>query len=363
VALVGILVGLAASVWGGLALRIHLKARADAEGDVPSAPPWLASVVAMGVGLVYGLGARAVLHTQGMAAALSAMTTAFIVGVPFAMGLLTVFASGRRWSASLAYAALMPWVPTLLGLAVTAVVGLEGAICIVMAAPIFLLSASVGGLVMRAALLRPVPPTHLRAVLAGLCALPLGLMPVEARLSGEERVRTVENVLDIAAPAERVWAEVARVRPISGDELPLRFSHLIGFPRPVEATLSREGVGGVRKASFERGLVFTETVHTWRLHEELAFSIRVDPVPPTALDEHVTIGGPFFDVLDGRYRLEALGPGRVRVHLSSGHRLSTRFNVYAGLWSDLVMSDIQGAILEVIKRRAEAGAPLAVVAP
>jgi hypothetical protein len=60
-------------------------------------------------------------------------------------------------------------------------------------------------------------------------------------------------------------------------------------------------------------------------------------------------------VLEGEYRLEPLAPDRVRLHLSSRHRLSTRFNAYAGWWSDLVMSDTQGAILEVVKSRAENG--------
>ena len=45
----------------------------------------------------------------------------------------------------------------------------------------------------------------------------------------------------------------------------------IGFPRPIEATLSYEGVGGVRHASFERGLMFVETVTDWEPEHRLAF--------------------------------------------------------------------------------------------
>ncbi len=60
----------------------------------------------------------------------------------------------------------------------------------------------------------------------------------------------------------------------------------------------------------------------------LAFSIsRADRLdPPTTLDEHVRIGGPFFDVLPGAYVNEPLPNGETRLHLSSQHRVSTDFN-------------------------------------
>ena len=74
------------------------------------------------------------------------------------------------------------------------------------------------------------------------------------------------------------------------------------------------------------------------------------------LDPHVTIGGPFFDVLTGTYTIEPLPGGKVRLHLASRHRISTRFNVYSGLWADAIMRSIQDNILEVIRRRCEAEA-------
>jgi len=67
------------------------------------------------------------------------------------------------------------------------------------------------------------------------------------------------------------------------------------------------------------------------------------------------VGGPYFDVLEGTYRIERLNDRQVLLHLSSKHRLSTRFNFYAGLWTDFIMRDIQRNILRIIKRRCEAG--------
>jgi hypothetical protein len=79
-------------------------------------------------------------------------------------------------------------------------------------------------------------------------------------------------------------------------------------------------------------------------------------IPPTTFDEHVTVGGRFFDVLRGTYELEPAGPGRTRLVLYSQQRLSTRVNPYAGLWTSFIMSEIQRRILEVIRHRCEAEA-------
>lgn len=75
--------------------------------------------------------------------------------------------------------------------------------------------------------------------------------------------------------------------------------------------------------------------------------------PPHTLDEHVRIGGPFFDVLPGAYGNEPLPNGETRLHLSSQHRVSTDFNWYARFWTDGVMSDVQETILTAIQERRE----------
>src|SRR5690606_41891455 len=88
---------------------------------------------------------------------------------------------------------------------------------------------------------------------------------------------------------------------------------------------------------------------------EMEFDISVDSrsIQKDALNGHVTLGGPYFDVLTGAYRIETRGDGHVTLHLSSEHRLSTHFNGYASWWTDFVMRDAQQYILEIIARRAE----------
>lgn len=327
---------------------------------MPPLRPWarfaVSAAVAVASGLLYGLLARWAFEAGGSPgdALGGVMTLSFLTLVPLAVGYLTVHLAPegvvrrRRWSV------LLPWVTALLSLGATMALGWEGAICVVMMFPVFLLFASAGGILARDAR-RTIRRGPLRAsALGAALLLPYMVAPAEGMLPYAERHRTVENRIEIAADPAEVWAQIVRVPEIHPEEYRRGWIHRIGFPEPVEATLSREGVGGVRMASFRRGVVFRETVTEWEPERRLRFSIDPHVIPAGGLDEHVTVGGPYFDVLEGTYRIEPAGPGRTVLRLSSTHRLSTRFDLYASLWTDGVMSGIQRGILEVVRDRAEA---------
>ncbi len=155
-------------------------------------------------------------------------------------------------------------------------------------------------------------------------------------------------------PPPVIWKNIERVPAIQARELPTSWSHRIGFPNPVEATLSREGIGGVRHATLSGGVVFVETIDVWQPPQRLGFNIRAqtDQIPKTTLDEHVRIVGPFLDAFHGEYRLERINDKMVW-HLSGQHRVSTDFNWYEEVWTDAIMTDLQNRILQVIKARCE----------
>jgi hypothetical protein len=194
--------------------------------------------------------------------------------------------------------------------------------------------------------------------LSCVLALPLLVTPWEARVFSQNELRRVNTSIVIHGSPEAIWQNIERVRGIRPSELPSSWTHEIGFPAPVEATLSSEGVGGVRHASFTGGVLFIENVDEWVPNSRLAFSIhaQTDQIPKRTLDDHVRVGGRFFDVLSGEYVIEPLSNGVVRLHLSSELRLSTDFNWYAGLWTDAIMKDVQTTILKVIQNRCESAA-------
>jgi hypothetical protein len=308
-----------------------------------------------GIGLWYGLVIRSAASFDG-GHWLSVMSIGFIVFMPFALGFLAVFFAERKQAQRLWIWFLLPWAPLMAALVGMMLALLEGSICVVMFAPIGLVLSSLGGLFggLAARFLRA---RHSKGLtVACVAVLPFLIAPWEGRVFYHFETRGVENVVDIHAPVSVVWQNIERVPLIHKGELPPSWSRRIGLPDPVEATLSYEGVGGVRQASFKGGVLFVETVDTWEPERRLAFSIRADRIPKETLDEHVAVGGPYFDVLRGEYRLEPLAGGVTRVHLSSQHRVSTDFNWYAHLWTDAVMADLQKNILFVIQRRCEKAA-------
>ena len=280
------------------------------------------------------------------------MTFAFLLLGPFLIGLLTVRRMEARHPFSSWTWIVAPWLAVVCMMVVVALFAWEGAICVLMALPITLILSSLGGI---AGGLLSRRRWLSKGNTLSFALLPFLLAPAESLLPAPVQTRTVSSEIRIHAARETVWKNIRQVSAISPAELRPNWTHRIGFPRPVEATLSHEGVGGVRHATFEHGLLFVETITGWEPEHRLAFSIRADTanIPPTTLDEHVTIGGPYFDVLDGEYRLESLANGEILLHLVSHQRLSTDFNGYAGLCSDVVMQSLQTSILQVIQHRCE----------
>ncbi|HEV3049342.1 MAG TPA: hypothetical protein VGX50_03495 [Longimicrobium sp.] len=279
------------------------------------------------------------------------MTFTFIFLIPMAVGYLAATGDRGEWRAR--EAVLLPFGAALMVLITVLAIGVEGLICVVMMLPVFLVMALVGGTLAWA--VRKVRDRRLRAsALLAVLMLPYAAGPVEQRIPQMQSRRVVENRIRIRADPAAVWRQIIRVPAIRPEEYRTTFIHRIGFPRPIEATLSHEGVGGVREASFERGVLFRETVTQWVPRRRLSFTIAVDSIPTKTLDQHVTVGGEYFDVLDGTYEIVPIGPGETELRLWSTHRLSTHFNAYAALWTDFVMRQIQGNILEVVRARAEA---------
>jgi hypothetical protein len=302
--------------------------------------------------LTFGLGASsAPVGEQGGAwyMAFSIMTVAFLFGVPFVMGFAVVYLGKIH---NFLRALWVPQIAALAALALALVFTIEGLICVVFWLPAYVTLTAAGG---AAAYLVVRVRKNRDAFLGMVFLLPYGAAIVEHELPAELQVRRVETHIDVEAPVAAVWEEIVDVPLITESEHGFAWSHVIGFPRPVSARTSERSLGALREARFERGVVFYERVTRYEPNSALEFDITVDQrsIPEDALDEHVTLGGPYFDVLHGAYRIEPLSNGRVRLHLSSDHRLSTHFNGYAAWWTDFVMRDTQNYILEIVARRAE----------
>ena len=309
--------------------------------------------IAFLAGLVYAGIGRLLFAVPGLQSWFEIVTLSFVFLVPLAAGSIIVFIGSKEpdwgWRESLG----IPFLVILTGLLGTLVFGWEALFCILLASLVILLMAMIGGAVTYAIVRRN--RSQGRALVSILVLLPYAMSPLENRAAMPNQTVTADTRIEIKAPPATVWNHIIRVSSISPSEIGWNPVYSIGFPHPVEATLSHEGVGGVRHATFERHVLFIETVTDWKEREKISFTIHAagDFVPPATYDRNLTRGGQFFEVLSGTYWIEPLSADRVILHLYSQHRVSTRFNWYTALWTDWIMDQIQGSILHVIKRRCE----------
>ena len=303
---------------------------------------WLRGIA---LGVIYGLFLRFMITMTDENVVLGVMSVAFLVLGPLAIGYLTVRShpSPRWW-----YRLFAPWLSIIVGTFIVAFTGVEGGACIVMGLPILLPLSTIGGL------LGFWPRRRSPVAVAAFALIPLVGGGFETRVPEPISLRVVESSIEIKAPPSRVWQEIVQVPAIRPDELPDALYLRMGLPRPISATIDGSGVGAMRRATFTGNLVFHETVTDWAEPRLLSFRIaaQTDSIPETTLDRHVTIGGEYFDVLQGTYVLEPSSQG-TRLRLTSKLRVSTHFNMYSGPWADAIMRSIQETILAVEKKRAE----------
>jgi hypothetical protein len=301
-------------------------------------------------GFAYGLLCRLMFSLKWSTNVLGVMTLGFLVVVPMAVGFISVFLAERAGRRGPFIWFGLPILTTISLLVGAFVLFWEGIICLTLLSPAAIVAALIGAGIGTFCARR-----FGNAPLVCVAMLPFLIAPLERWIGPSFEIREVPTSIVIQAPPSVVWKHIERVAPIQPKEQRFSWTQKIGFPRPVEATLSSEGIGGIRHATFAGGVLFIETVTAWEPQRLLSFDIRADTVniPPHTLDEHVTIGGEYFDTLHGEYRIEPRPDGSTLLHLSSRHRVSTTFNFYAGFWTDAVMRDIQNNILFVIRNRCE----------
>ena len=315
---------------------------------------WIRAGVVIGIPTLYAVILRLFFGVKYWEELFSVMSVTFLFCLPTIVGALTVYLSSEENARLKAYRFFAPWLPIALFFLLTLAIAWEGWACWIMVLPLFLIAASIGGFIGAYFKLRK---RDGRTYVSLLVLLPFFLAPLEQAIGSIPGTYDAVTSIDIHAPADRIWTNITRVSEISEEEDTGWLTRFLGFPRPLHAELNYDGVGASREARFTKGLTFHETVLEYEAHRKMVFSITAYPheIPSTTMDEHVVIGGRFFDVLTGTYELEELDAGAYRLHLSSRFKLNTTFNFYASWWARWIMQDIQNNILRVEKQRAERG--------
>ena len=305
---------------------------------------WLIASVAVVGGAVYGIISYFVFRRFE-----ELMTLSFLFLVPLVMGVIAALLSPAEKPAKGYQNAALA---VLLVAVLTTVWQYESLLCWLVLAPVALAASTTGAFIVHRVRQRN---SRQARVLFGLVVLPALAFQLEGFVPDTTVYQTTHNSIVIGASADTVWRTIRSVPTIGAGEYQTSWTHRLGLPRPLAATLSHEGVGALREASFTSGLTFLEEVTDWQPNKTLAFSITAQGTAEerTAFPLGPEIGGKFVDIESGRYTLEPIDEDKILLHLVSTQRLTGKMNTYAGFWVNAVMSDLQSAILDVVKRRCE----------
>jgi len=314
--------------------------------------------LSMLLGALYGLGFRLMLmvpHLAPVSARLlpEPVSLAFLVMMPFAVGAIAVYFGEEDERLSVSYQFAAPALDIVVFLSLTALSFLEGTICIVMAMPIFLVMAIVGGLLMGLVLrLSSRGGTVVRCAVM----LPLLAAPLENALGNRDEVHQMQLRTVIHASPAVIWGDIKNARDIRPDELGTSWVYSIGVPRPEEGLTRQTPEGEVRWSRWSQGVRFKEKILAQIPDRSILWDFHFDDssIPPGVLDEHVRIGGRYFDLVDTRYDIQPLDGGNSELTLTAHYRVSTAFNGYAALWAGWMLRDAGATVLHFYKHRSEA---------
>lgn len=232
--------------------------------------------------------------------------------------------------------------------------GLQGILCIVMAAPIVIPGLAIGA-TMAYHLQRifdPRDPRILRTVLF-LCALTPALLGFESRFDRTPPLRSVTTSVVVNAPPERVWGTVIEFPPIPE---PTDWMLRTGIAYPTHATLEEHEGKLIRYCHFDTG-PFVEPITAIEPPFRLAFDVASQPPPMAHLafaDKPGPQLEPYFRSRNGEFALEALPDGRTRLTGTTWYTLGLWPQKYWLLWSDEIVHRVHRRVLEHIGNTVDA---------
>ncbi len=272
------------------------------------------------------------------------------VALPFCVGMMTTLIYTARNPHTYSQCVLVSLAAVAVaGLGFLAL-GLEGLLCLLMAAPIACplawLGATVGYWMTQPR--RPRAQTIALVVLAALA--PPAVMAAESQPAPEF---AVTSAIEVNAPPEVVWSHV-----ISFSELPEPSEWLFraGIAYPVRAEIHGRGAGAVRYCVFSTG-PFVEPITVWEEARRLEFGVTRVPAPMHEWSPYPGLHPPHLDGYfvshRGRFLLTSLADGRTRLEGTTWYANQMWPAAYWQVWSDEIVHRIHLRVLRHIQELAE----------
>jgi len=294
--------------------------------------------------------------------AYAAMMESFVLASPVLVAVVTVYIAETQARRTWSYYFLMPALANILFVLGSLLILIEGWICAILIFPLFALVGGLAGLAMGAICRATRWPR--RTIVGCVAMVPLITGGFEQHLPLPRRERVSEREIVVAASAPAVWRELIDARDIQPGEVGDAWLYRIGVPMPLAGVADTQGGDHLRHIAMGKGIHFDQVATEWLENESVTWRYRFDDdsFPAGALDDHVRIGGHYFDLGETQYSIQR-GAGQTRLRIRMHYRVSTRFNWYAGPIADLLVGNFADVVLRFYAKRAEAAAPIQPVAP
>jgi hypothetical protein len=234
------------------------------------------------------------------------------------------------------------------------VFAVEGIICLLMAAPLALVLASLGATLaygLQRVLWSGGSGDRLLCIALVWPAL---LALVEYHEPPTLPLLRVTSSIAIEASPEVVWRHV-----VSFAELPppTEFIFRHGIAYPLRARIAGQGVGAIRRCEFSTG-AFIEPIEVWDEPRLLKFSVRENPAPMEEWTPYRRVTPPhlhgFLCSQCGQFRLVARASGGTTLEGTTWYHHHLWPAAYWQTWSDAIMHRIHTRVLRHVKALAEA---------
>jgi uncharacterized membrane protein YhaH (DUF805 family) len=275
------------------------------------------------------------------------------VASPFTIGATTGYGANRRTDLGAARTAELVAGAIVLGGIALIIAALEGLICILMAAPLAIITALIGGMLGRAIALYS--RASVQQGLSGVALLPL-IFAVESSLPTAVGFDTVSRIQIDASPAA-VW-QVLINTDLSEEPVALPFR--LGLAYPVRGEVLGEGIGSIRLGEFSTGVV-VERVTEWIVNRKLAFILLNEVPSMRELSPYAEVHAPhvvgYFRTTNTSFEVLELADAGSEVIERTSHQLRLEPVLYWLPLARWVVHANNARVLAHIKRQAEKNRP------
>ncbi|CAN5285446.1 hypothetical protein BH11PSE11_BH11PSE11_07850 [soil metagenome] len=285
----------------------------------------------------------------------AAMNWQFILLVPLAVGAVTVYVAEKKTRRSWGYYVWASAFANLLFVLGTMLILIEGLICAIVIVPLFCLVGIFGGLMMGAVCRTTKWP---KQAVYSFALLPLILGALPPSESDRQQVAVIDRAIVIQATPDKIWHQLHNVTDIKSEEVGQAWMYRIGVPLPLAGVTQLTPTGLVRKITMGKSIYFDQVSDDWEENRYGKWRYRFfeDSFPPKALDDHVMIGGHYFDLVETEYQLVPQDAHSTELKIRMHYRVSTEFNWYAKPVAKLLIGNFEDVILGFYDRRSTGGA-------